>query len=208
MTISKINYTRKSLIKKRVKNNKNKNLTKKKHRKHRSQKGGLNPNQEQPPNNLTAYNEVLNNQPQGEVDREGEGIEAGENVEEGEVTNERKGALVGSYNHPDKGKSATLLDKAIQEERGGLFISYPPIMDMDKTVALDLKEKDLREPGFSTYRGEIADKIEPKFSIKTFYPKYLSYYELQPGYIESETNNSNMATETNNLGELNNNNFA
>ena len=62
------------------------------------------------------------------------------------------------------------------------------------------------EPGFSTYHGEKADKIEPKFSIKNFYPKYLSYYELHPEYVEQKSNNSNTGTETNDLSAINNNN--
>jgi hypothetical protein len=91
-------------------------------------------------------------------------------------------------------------------------------MDRSKEEALNMKMKDLREPGFSTYRGEMEDKIEPKFVINTFYPKYLSYYELQSdskGSNNTTTNNTETnntvnnntmnGQEINNMGNINNN---
>ena len=60
--------------------------------------------------------------------------------------------------------------------------------------------KNKREPGFTNYWGKIDDKLEPKFVVNSFYPKYLSFNLL---HVE-KTKNNQLSTENNQLSTENN----
>ncbi len=98
-------------------------------------------------------------------------------------------ALVGAYNNPKKGKPDLELNKAIQESRSGLFLDYPGTMNTSKENAVKLKLRDKRQEGFTDYKGEITDEIEPKFLANNFYPKDSVYYEIMS--ISGKQNRNN-----------------
>jgi hypothetical protein len=197
----------KSIFKQRKhKVNKHK-LTKKKAKKTYKHIGGQNAtNPTSPTNESTEYqnsNGVGNGNGMG--NNNGMGQETlSDNT--GENENITQTPAVGLYNNLNKQQPETELSKAIQKERGGLFISYPPEIngDKEKAIAAKLNLTNSREPGFTSYRGEIDDKIEPKFKIDNFYPKYLSYYKLSENTQNMPSNNEgNMEG---NMGNMNMNN--
>jgi hypothetical protein len=113
---------------------------------------------------------------------------------------------VGSYNNPNKQQPETELSEAIRKERGGLIFEYPGTMNETKenAIAEKLSLIDTKEPGFTSYRGEMDDKIEPKFKIDNFYPKYLSYYKLSENTENTQNTPSN--NEDNMEGNMEGNN--
>ncbi len=205
----------KSVFKERKYKVKKNKLTKKKDRKIYKHLGGQNnikPNESEPeslettnnlgeniPTNNLGENTHTNNLNQNTLPNN-----LGENTLPTNNLEEQQGPAMGLFNKPDKQEPESELSKAIQKERGGLFVSYPPEINGDKEKALaeKLNLRDTREEGFTSYRGEMNNKIEPKFTIDNFYPKYLSYYKLQG----KETNNTNNTSNLNNLNNLNNTN--
>jgi hypothetical protein len=199
----------KSIFKQRkYKVNKNK-LTKKKAKKLYKHTGGqnttnlkvpTNQNQETLPSNETENQEYLNNSGNEELMENNMNQETLSDNQDLENENNTQPPAVGLYNNLNQEKPETELSKAIRKERGGLFISYPPEIngDKEKAIAEKLNLTNTREPGFTSYRGEIDDKIEPKFEIDNFYPKYLSYYKL------SENTQSNNMSNMSNMGNMSN----
>jgi hypothetical protein len=202
----------KSIFKQRkYKLNKNK-LTKKKAKKTYKHIGGQNNNNQKAPGNIsqetlatneTENQEFLNNTGNEELMTNNSNMESLPNNQE----LENNSPAVGLYNKSNKQQPETELSKAIQKERGGLFINYPPEIngDKEKAMAAKLNLTNSREPGFTSYRGEMDDKIEPKFKIDNFYPKYLSYYKLSENTQNTSPNNmgnnmGNMSNMGNNMG--------
>ena len=101
-------------------------------------------------------------------------------------------ALVGTYNNPNKGKHDLQLNEAIEKSRGGLYLSYPPPMNTNKETALALKKRDKREEGFTDYKGQITDELEPKFLAEGFYPKFSLFYEVSKSINTSQKQNQNL----------------
>lgn len=204
----------KSIFKQRkYKLNKNK-LTKKKAKKTYKHIGGQNNNNQKTPYNISQetlptnetenpefLNNTSNNMGNEELMTNNSNMEELPNNQE----LENNSPAVGLYNKSNKQEQETELSKAIQKERGGLFINYPPEIngDKEKAMAAKLNLTNSREPGFTSYRGEIDDKIEPKFKIDNFYPKYLSYYKLS----ENTQNTQNISPNniSNNIGNTGNN---
>jgi hypothetical protein len=223
----------KSVFKERKYKVKKNKLTKKKAKKTFKHTGGqnttnlktpTNQNQETLPTNGTENQEYLltNDNGNEELRPNNTTQETLPNNPELENDNKIQRPAVGLYNNSHKQTSETELSKAIRKERGGLFISYPPEIngDKEKAMAEKLNLTNSREPGFTSYRGEIADQIEPKFKIDNFYPKYLSYYKLSENTQNMPSNNvDNMGNnignmegnvegnmEGNNIGDINMNN--
>jgi hypothetical protein len=148
-------------------------------------------------NNLN--NSEMSNQNQ-EYTEELEENEKGLKVSEAKKDNLQP---VGTFNNPDKSKKITTLEKEQIKGRSGLSLTYPPIINTSKEDALAFKMKNKREPGFTDYWGKIDDKLEPKFIVDNFYPKYLSFNLL---HVEKAKNNENNQSETeNNQSETENN---
>jgi hypothetical protein len=202
----------KSIFKERKYKVKKNKLTKKKAKKTFKHTGGqnttnlkvpTNQNQETLPPNETENEEYLNNS-------DNEELMSNNMNQELENENNIQSQAIGLYNNSNKQQPETELSKAIQKERGGLFVRYPPEIngDKEKAIAEKLNLTNSREPGFTSYRGEIDDKIEPKFKIDNFYPKYLSYYKLTENNINISTNNmgNNINNNTNNILSNNVNN--
>lgn len=206
----------KSIFKQRkYKLNKNK-LTKKKAKKTYKHIGGQNNNNQKAPGNISQetlstngtenpefLNNTGNNMGNEELMTNNSNMEALPNNQE----LENNSPAVGLYNKSNKQQPETELSKAIQKERGGLFINYPPEIngDKEKAMAAKLNLTNSREPGFTSYRGEMDDKIEPKFKIDNFYPKYLSYYKLSENTQNISPNNmGNMGNTSNNMSNMGN----
>jgi hypothetical protein len=203
-----------SLLKRRNKINdhtKN-NLSKKKQRK--NQKGGQNDLKNQPtqptqlnqlnqnlsdvnPNNLETVNKMdpqslegMNNFQETNLNQDPRQNMNQDNLDEmsQETETETDGALVGAYDNPDKTKPESNIVREQLQAKGGLYVPFPPNINTTKEEAMELKLKDKREPGFTSYRAKMNDQIQPKFVLNNFYPKYSTYYELQPGYVPEESN--------------------
>jgi hypothetical protein len=181
-------------------------LTKKKAKKTYKHIGGQNATNQTSPTNESL--EYQNSNGNGMNNGNGMGNDNPElNTENENIT---QTPAVGLYNNLNKQQPETELSKAIQKERGGLFISYPPEIngDKEKAIAAKLNLTNSREPGFTSYRGEMDDKIEPKFKIDNFYPKYLSYYKLSENVQNMPSNNEgnmngNMGNMNGNMGNMN-----
>jgi hypothetical protein len=72
---------------------------------------------------------------------------------------------------------------------GSTQIGYLTSTQIQSITSSQLNLTNSREPGFTSYRGEMDDKIEPKFKIDNFYPKYLSYYKLSENAQNMPSNN-------------------
>jgi hypothetical protein len=209
----------KSLFKERKYKVKNNKLTKKKAKQtNKTYKhiGGQNNNNKKATGNIseeplqsneTANQEYLNNSGNEEsIENNNMNQEGLSNNPETENENSTQTPAVGLYNNLNKQQPETELSKAIQKERGGLFISYPPEIngDKEKAIAAKLNLTNSREAGFTSYRGEMDDKIEPKFKIDNFYPKYLSYYKLSENTQNTPSNN--MGNMEDNMSNMESNN--
>ena len=99
---------------------------------------------------------------------------------------------VGSYNKANINKELTSLEKQQIKGRSGLTVQYPPIINTSKEEAMAAKMKNIREPGFTNYWEQMGDKLTPKFIITGFYPKYLSFNQLQKHNGINKNQNQNI----------------
>lgn len=207
----------KSIFKQRKYKVNNNKLTKKKAKKTYKHTGGQNATNLTPSANKSE--ESLNDNGMGNDNGTGNGNSMGNDSGMGngngtrngndnpELNTENKNSIQnptdGLYNKPKKQQPDTELSKAIRKERGGLFINYPGEIngDKEKAIAAKLNLTDTREPGFTSYRGEMDDKIKPKFKINKFYPNYLSYYKLSENTQNTPSNNMGN-TESNMEGNM------
>ena len=111
-----------------------------------------------------------------------------------EITKQKEDNLipVGSYNKGNRTENLTSLEKEQIKGRSGLTVEYPPIINTSKEEALAAKMKNIREPGFTNYWEQMEDKLTPKFLITGFYPKYLSFNQLQNHNGINKNKNQNL----------------
>jgi hypothetical protein len=174
---------------------KKKELTKKKDRRRKNkQRGG------EVYNNPTTTSELSNN---SEMIINDESNKQPEEVLE-EATPQEEHALVGTYNDPEKNKKGSKLFENIERARGGLFLEYPPPINTTKEDSLMLKMKNKREEGFTDFKGNPEDQLEPKFLSNKFYPKYSIFYEL----VNNSQNQESTNTMNNMEGNVTSNNLS
>jgi hypothetical protein len=178
--------------------------TKKKDRKNKlklKQKGGINENK---------MSENYNQQQPGSNNENFSQYEGEEEFEEqpGELQTTQppnnEHALVGIYNNPEKSEKGSILAENIEKSRGGLFVPYPPPMNTNKETSLKLKLKDKREEGFTDFKGQPDDQLEPKFLTDGFYPKNSIYNELKYG-VQANSNQEPESEEEQEFGSNENN---
>jgi hypothetical protein len=184
-------------------------LTKKKAKKTYKHIGGQNAtNLKVPPNEIENQESLNVNSNEELKENNNMNPEGLSNNPETENENNTPTPLVGSYNNPNKQQPETELSEAIRKERGGLYFEYPGTMNKTKenAIAEKLNLTDTKEPGFTSYRGEMDDKIEPKFKIDNFYPKYLSYYKLSENTENTQNTQNTQNTPSNNEDNMEGNN--
>jgi hypothetical protein len=210
--IKKRNNLASLLNNKKTSKHKNRKNLFKKHQKSHQTGGKDEPKQNQEENNeamLAAESEEMpenfnrNLQEMNEEEQPYQNQSVG--IDETGERQESEHALVGAYNKPTKGKNDLQLNKAIQESRGGLFLDYPGAMNMNKETALKYKTRNKKLPGFTDYKGENTDELEPKFLANNFYPKDSVYYEIMTNSGKQIPNNQNNMNQNNMNNELNNN---